>query len=247
MNAISSIVNKAKSYLSNGKAGQSSFHSIEYLRHNARRLEHLASLGLSIHGKTVLEVGAGIGDHTHFYLDRGCNVTITEARENGVAYLKKRYPNQLVLQLDLDSPSTSFNSPFEIIHCYGLLYHLSEPEIAMNFMRSQCAGMFLLETCVSAGSGLEINPIAEAKTNPTQAVSGQGCRPTREWIFSKLQKLFPFAYMPITQPNHEEFPLDWKNPTLAKSGLMRSIFIASLEKIENDQLISTVPERQRGH
>src|SRR5688572_10851078 len=57
------------------------FHAPSYLRHNARRLEHLATLGLPIAGSTVLEVGAGIGDHTSFYLDRGCTVTTVEARE----------------------------------------------------------------------------------------------------------------------------------------------------------------------
>jgi hypothetical protein len=50
------------------------FHSAHYQRHNQRRQEHLASLGLDISGATVLEVGAGIGDHTSFFLDRGCQI-----------------------------------------------------------------------------------------------------------------------------------------------------------------------------
>lgn len=54
------------------------FHSIFYLRHNARRQEHLATLGLDLGNKSVLEVGAGIGDHTQFFLDRGCKVLCTE-------------------------------------------------------------------------------------------------------------------------------------------------------------------------
>ena len=39
-------------------------HSENYLRINGRRLEHLASLGLPLDGRTVLEVGAGLGDLT---------------------------------------------------------------------------------------------------------------------------------------------------------------------------------------
>ena len=68
------------------------FHSDDYLRHNARRLEHLASLRLPVSGRSVLEVGAGIGDHTHYYTDRGCRVTITEARAQNLTYLTQRYP-----------------------------------------------------------------------------------------------------------------------------------------------------------
>ena len=57
-----------------------SFRDDRYLRHNARRLEHLASLGLDLLGKRVLEVGAGVGDHTGFFLDRDCSVLSTEPR-----------------------------------------------------------------------------------------------------------------------------------------------------------------------
>src|SRR5262245_4186926 len=65
------------------------FHSDEYSRHTARRLEHLASLGIPVHSRTVLEVGAGIGDLTHYFLDRGCTVTATDVREENVRYLKQ--------------------------------------------------------------------------------------------------------------------------------------------------------------
>src|ERR1700682_5619401 len=56
------------------------FHSSSYLRHNASRQEHLATLGLDLNNKSVLEVGAGIGDHTTFFLDRGCEVLCTAPR-----------------------------------------------------------------------------------------------------------------------------------------------------------------------
>src|SRR5262245_46388403 len=68
------------------------FHSFHYLRHNARRLEHLASLGIPVAGSRVLEVGAGMGDHSHFFFDRGCAVTITEARPELLARLRETYP-----------------------------------------------------------------------------------------------------------------------------------------------------------
>ncbi len=64
---------------------ESVFHAHFYLRHNQRRQEHLASLGLPIAGASVLEVAAGIGDHTSFFLDRGCSVLSTEARQESLA------------------------------------------------------------------------------------------------------------------------------------------------------------------
>jgi hypothetical protein len=47
------------------------FHSDFYIRHTARRLEHLASLRIPVAALSVLEVGAGIGDHSNYYMDRG--------------------------------------------------------------------------------------------------------------------------------------------------------------------------------
>ena len=67
------------------------FHTVRYLRSNARRLEHLAVLGLPIWSRTVLEVGAGIGDLTSFFLDRDCTVTSIEPREVNVGRFRARY------------------------------------------------------------------------------------------------------------------------------------------------------------
>ena len=223
------------------------FHSNHYLRHTARRLEHLASLRLSVAGMSVLEVGAGIGDHSHFYIDRGCRITITEARAENLFYLKNRYPNCNVQFLDLESPSQVEGSPFDVVHCYGLLYHLSNPKQALAFLSQNTHGLLFLETCVSFGEKEEINLAAEAPSDPTQACSGTGCRPTRAWLFKELQGLFEYVYIPTTQPCHEEFPLDWTAPEKHKAGLQRAIFIASRKRLENEILTSSLVLQQTRH
>jgi SAM-dependent methyltransferase len=222
-----------------------SFHSDQYLRHNARRLEHLASLRIPVAGLSVLEVGAGIGDHSHYYIDRGCRVTITEAREENLDLLKKRFPNENVLFLDMESPSSIEGAPFDITHCYGLLYHLSNPEQALSFLSQNTKRMLFLETCVSFGDGEEVNPTLESQDDPTQAFSGTGCRPTRAWVFGELRKQFAFVYVPTTQPWHEEFPIDWDNGKEHRAPLQRAIFIASRDRIENTLLANCLVSRQR--
>lgn len=212
------------------------FHSNHYLRHTARRLEHLASLGIPVAGMSVLEVGAGIGDHSHFYIDRGCTVTITEARKENLRRLRDRYPNCDVQFLDMESPSPVEGSPFDVVHCYGLLYHLGNPKQALAFLSQNTRKMLFLETCVSFGENEEINLLGEAQTNPTQAYSGTGCRPTRAWLFRELQGLFEYVYLPKTQPCHEEFPLDWTSPEKHGAGLQRAVFIASREPLKTEML-----------
>jgi SAM-dependent methyltransferase len=222
------------------------FHSNDYLRHNARRLEHLASLGIPVRGRSVLDVGAGIGDHSHYYVDRGCRVTIVEARGDHLEILRRRYPGERIHRLDMERPTPVEGAPFDVVHCYGLLYHLRAPEQGLRFLSSQCGGMLLLETCVSFGSERAINLVEEDDTNPTQSAYGTGCRPTRPWIFALLKELFEHVYAPATQPNHEEFPVDWTSaPTDQR--LSRAVFIASRHPLINARLLADLPDHQQRH
>jgi hypothetical protein len=223
------------------------FHNNHYLRHNARRLEHLASLRIPLAGSSVLEVGAGIGDHSHYYMDRNCRMTITEARPENLAHLKSRYPNCDVRFLDMDSPSDIDGGPFDVVHCYGLLYHLSKPQQALAFLSNNTAGLLLLETCVSFGEDEQINLIGEPQSDATQAFSGTGCRPTRPWLFRELKSHFEHVYVPLTQPCHDEFPLDWQAPDKHLLPLQRAVFVASRKPLQNELLSTALPLEQSRH
>lgn len=220
------------------------FHSDHYLRHNARRLEHLASLQIPVSGMSVLEVGAGIGDHSHFYIDRNCKITITEARKENLAVLRKRYPHQNVEFLDMEHPTEIEGAPFDVVHCYGLLYHLSNPEEALAFLSRNAKRILFLETCVSYGQEEAINLVAETQSDPTQATSGVGCRPTRSWLFGELKSLFEYVYIPVTQPFHNEFPVDWSATPEGSVSFQRAVFVASREKINNEMLVSHLMRQQ---
>lgn len=224
------------------------FQSDGYLRHNQRRLEHLASLGLDLHGKTVLEIGAGIGDHTSFYLDRGCSVVVTDVRPENLIIMHERFGGNRkveILQLDMEKPQP-LQRQFDVVHCYGLLYHLKQPEQALRFLADHCKDLLLLETCVSFGSEAAINPVAEPSHSYDQAFYGTGCRPTRAWVWRTLEGLLPYVYAPMTQPAHEEFPLDWDTPPENDKLLARSVFIASRASLDhNTILLAGLPQKQR--
>lgn len=219
------------------------FRSDTYLRHNQRRLEHLASLGLALCGRSVLEVGAGIGDHTSFFLDRECVVTVTDARLANVRQLRRTLPDSEVALLDLDGPAGFDGRLFEIVYCYGTLYHLRNPAVALRYLAERCNGQLLLETCVSKGLNDAVNLTPENQWVPSQAVSGIGCRPTRSWVFRTLSELFPYVYATTTQPAHPEFPLDWSQD-VEDELLTRAVFVASRVPLQQRSLTPSLPEHQ---
>jgi hypothetical protein len=236
------------------EAALEDFHSVSYLRHNARRLEHLASLNLPIRNRTVLELGAGVGDHTSFFLDRGCSVTCVEPRGENCTLLASLMHERKakgyaaasrcrILRADAISFEAVVPESFDVVHAYGLLYHTDDPAVVLAAIARKCMGLLLLETCVAFGSNEAINPVPERAHIPSQSVTGKGCRPTRPWIFRRLIELFGFAYMPSTQPAHEDFPLDWtgSQPTDREA---RAVFIGSRRQLDNPLLLNQVPYLQ---
>jgi 2-polyprenyl-3-methyl-5-hydroxy-6-metoxy-1,4-benzoquinol methylase len=137
--------------------------------------------------------------------------------------------------MDMDNPR-ELSQTFDIVHCYGLLYHLSRPEQALQFLARHCKGILLLETCVSFGSDPKINPVKEQAHNHSQSFYGQGCRPTRPWIFNILSQLFEYVYTTSSQPAHEESPLDWTIQDSNPKQLKRSVFVASRQPLQSPYL-----------
>lgn len=225
-------------------AANTDFRFPYYIRFNQRRLEHLASLRLPLAGKRVLEVGAGPGDLTSFFTDRGCAVHATDGRPELVEEIAAAYAGRGVTSqvLDLDSGAAPRGGPFEVVFCYGVLYHLRDPLAALRMMSGACSGLLLLETCVSYGGEEAVNLVEENRAEKSQAVSGTGCRPTRPWMFNRLKEMFEHVYCPVTQPAHDEFPQDWTRDE-RRAALTRAVFIASRRPIESRLLVPGLPER----
>ena len=210
------------------------FREQNYLDINRARLQHLESLDLPLSQCRVLELGSGPGDLTGFYVERGCKVVAVDAREECLEPIRQRYPKVETRQVDLNHPEPLRElGQFDVIHCYGILYHLEEPARLIAFA-GEAAGLLVMETCLSAGTGAGL-VFADETADYTQSFTAKGCRPTRAWVFTELAKAFPFVYLTRTQPNHREFPTDW-NGSLDHFKNIRSVFVGSRVELPETHL-----------
>ncbi|HEX5325621.1 MAG TPA: FkbM family methyltransferase [Acetobacteraceae bacterium] len=213
------------------------------LRINHARLNHLAGLGLDLDGKRVLEVGAGIGLHTGFFEQRGCTILSTDGNAGNVAEMLRRHPEREIGLIDLDQDlDLSGLGEFDIVYCYGTLYHLRNPDHALARLAAICRGQILIETIVSRGHRAELHLISEPGI-PNQALSGIGCRPTRLWVMAALRRHFGHAYATWTQPDHPDFATDWT--LITHDGNLRAVFIGSKQALALPALADALPPRHR--
>src|SRR5206468_4112030 len=145
-----------------------------------------------------------------------------DARQECLDVLKQRYPGVQTVLCDLNAPTPLISlGAFDVIHCYGILYHLEDPAQLIEFMGAACTGLAIVETCVRPDNSQGVDIVDEPFRDYTQSSTGLGCRPSRKWVFEEIGRFFPFAYHTRTQPNHPEFPVDWNNlgnaPSLIRS------------------------------
>lgn len=213
------------------------------LRLNQARLAHLASLGLDLEGRTVLEVGAGIGLLTHFFEKRHCQVLSTEGRPGNIQENLARHPWRAgrVLLADLETRgSHRCLGRFEVVFCYGVLYHLVDPAACLDELSDVCDNLFLLSSWVCGSDNKALNPVNEGFLAQDVGLHGRGCRPARDWLMQELKARFSYCYLTVTQPHHPDYPRQW--PSKAK--VNRAVFVASRKALALPTLTTELLDRQ---
>jgi SAM-dependent methyltransferase len=204
---------------------------------NAARLEHLASLGLPLTARTVLEVGAGVGQLTGFFTSRGCRVVATEARADNVDELRRRRPDVAVVQADVEERLERLGH-FEVVFCYGLLYHLENPLRALRNMSAVCDDLLLIETIVCDAPAPVLRLDDETKA-VNQALRGVAHRPSPSYLALALNRIgFDDVYAVTRPPAHPEYEFERVgDSSITREGRpLRAVFVASRSPLDTPHL-----------
>ncbi len=194
-----------------------------------------------------MDLGAGIGDLAHHFLDLDCTVTAIEGRPGNVAAMQTNlghdgrevgHPGNLrIQQSDLSQPEKIEVGKHDIVLCYGILYHVPEPLRLLQWAAEKSSCLLLVDSVVMKNPLNDVVQVDEDLNSPTQAVATGGCRPTRRYVYDALLDIFPYVYLPKYQPSHEDYATDWTTLEHAPE-FCRAIFIASHGELTNEHLSS---------
>jgi SAM-dependent methyltransferase len=80
---------------------------------------------IALSGKRVLDVGCGLGDFAGFYAMRGANVHGIDISPEAVAHCNTLQIGDFI-QGESSEIAARFKEPFHLIHCFDVLYHLTD-------------------------------------------------------------------------------------------------------------------------
>lgn len=211
---------------------------------NEARLAHLASLKLPLEGKRVLDIGCGVGHLAQFFVQRGCEVVCVDGRAENIAQLRQLYPGITAYVADVETQPLSDFGNFDVVFCYGLLYHLENPIAALRNIASVRPSLFLLETMV-CDSHFPVLRLDDETKAYSQALHGLGCRPSPTFIVAALNRIgFSYIYGPKHAPKHPDFRFRWRNnlDVTKNNHSLRCIFVVSATPLRHRHLINLLPK-----
>ncbi len=200
---------------------------------NKARLANLDTLGIAFRGKSVIDIGCGIGHLAGYFTAKNCPVLCVDGRKENIRILKSRYPQLPARVIDIERSSLRGLKKFDIVFCYGLLYHTENPALVLERMCKLCKDILLIETVI-CDYDKPLVRFEEETTAVNQSLTTLACRPTINFIRLKLEKSgFRYLYTPKILPDYPDFKFKFKNNLefSDKEALHRKIFIAAKSKI----------------
>ena len=209
------------------------------------RLSHLDRMGLPVEGKSVVDLGAGIGRLSEFFADRGCDVLCVDGREENIAELRRLYPDRRAEVADVESDDLLELGQFDVVFCYGLLYHLADPFAFLQRAARMCRELLVLETCICDAEEPVVFLVGDPD-DPTMALNTIASRPSPAYVAAALRAAgLEHVYSPPSLPEHPDFRYRRLNDFgyFRDGRALRDVFVASRTPLEVEALAPLPPTR----
>jgi 2-polyprenyl-3-methyl-5-hydroxy-6-metoxy-1,4-benzoquinol methylase len=209
---------------------------------NRARVDWLQGARLPIERSRVLDAGCGVGHFIPFYAAHGCSVVAVDARSANIEELRRRFPQVDARVADLQRLDHEAFGFFDVIHCFGLLYHLDSPIAALHHFNAMCRGLLILETMV-CDSSRPVSVLVDETKAASQAIAGLGSRPSPAFVALALNRVgFDYVYAAATPPDHPDFQFAWCDnlETMRNGTPLRCVFVASRVPLLQPSLVPLV-------
>jgi FkbM family methyltransferase len=154
---------------------------------------------------TAMDAGCGVGFFADILQDCGLSVGGFDGRMENVAEARKRFPGIPFEQGDIQDPGIRALGKFDLVLCFGLLYHLENPMLAIRHLRSLTGKGLLLESMCLPGDQAGMI-VREEPSREDQSLTEIALYPSESCLVKMLYRAgFAAVYRTAVLPDHDDF------------------------------------------
>ena len=189
--------------------------------------------------RTALDAGCGLGYFSKHLSGSGMKVTAFDIREENVFEARRRCGDVTFFTMDVEDPRVQGLGQFDLVLCFGLLYHLENPFRAIRNLYTLTRKALVIESMVAScplpGAILVSEDPGEDQSSRYIAfVCSEGC------IIKMLYAAgFPKVYRARILPDHNDFRETYSHKR------RRTVLIASKIDLQSPMLQMVPESRER--
>ncbi len=167
--------------------------------------ELLPELAQELELHTALDAGCGVGYFSTFLKKAGLDVIGFDGRKENVEEAQQRFPQVKFFVANVEDSSIVELGCFDLVLCFGLLYHLENPFRAIRNLCALTRKVLLIESmCIPAGRPLMY--LLDEPRIEDQGLSPVAFYPSEQCLIKMCyQAGFRWVYRLTNLPNHEDF------------------------------------------
>ena len=153
----------------------------------------------------ALDAGCGVGFFSQTLAECDLNVCGFDGREENVLEARRRFPHIPFEQGDIEAKTVLELGRFDLVLCFGLLYHLENPFLAIRNLRGLTEKCLLVESMCLPGEKASMLLRAEPNQED-QSLTDVAWYPSEGSLVKMLYRAgFGKVYRVIPLPDHEDF------------------------------------------
>ncbi|HUL35288.1 MAG TPA: class I SAM-dependent methyltransferase [Candidatus Eisenbacteria bacterium] len=182
--------------------------------------------------KTALDLGCGLGHYANVLHSQGFDVLAVDGREENVIEAKRRYPDLRFQIADAQDPSLADLGKFDLVFCFGLLYHLENPFSVVRSISALASKLVLIEGIVYP-SPEPVMVLMDENTGVDQGLNFMAFYPSETCLIKMLRRAgFAHCHNPSRMPAHPEYHK-------GANGFRRRTVVAAAKEAIESSLLST--------
>lgn len=185
------------------------FDADHYEKLNRSREEALKAVlkGLTarLNLRTAIDVGCGAGYFSKFLSSQGFEITAVDGRAENVEETKRRVPNAKVATINAEDSRLGELGRFDLVFCFGLLYHLENPFQTIRSLYQMTGQLLLAEGVIFPGEEVLMGLVDEGH-GEDQGLNFVAFYPTEACLVKMMYRAgFKNVYKYKEMPKHPDF------------------------------------------